>query len=235
MVGARSWHRHGPLVRGVFGRGGFVSYRDLAGLEGTALDRLIAETVAWFRDRTDVATFEWKTRGHDRPADLSDRLSAHGLAPDPPETVMIGRPTDSTGRSTCRPASPSAGRATVETCWTTSRGRPSCKPVSSGVGPARAPQQPPTDWPRRLSSPGCGSPRTATGPWSAQGGWRSCRARSSPVSGVAPRWRRGEGVASIGRWSPPGLVRPSPRASSTCTATAPTCRARSSSAAGWSR
>lgn len=91
MVGARSWHRHGPLVRGVFGRGGFVSYRDLAGLEGTALDRLIAETVAWFRDRTDVATFEWKTRGHDRPADLSDRLSAHGLAPDPPETVMIGR------------------------------------------------------------------------------------------------------------------------------------------------
>ena len=91
MTGARSWHRHGPLVRGVFGRGGFVSYRDLGDLDGARLDALVAETVAWFRDETDVTSFEWKTRGHDRPADLPARLVAHGLEPDPAETVMVGR------------------------------------------------------------------------------------------------------------------------------------------------
>ncbi|WP_240641582.1 GNAT family N-acetyltransferase [Nocardioides ferulae] len=91
MAGARSWHRHGPLLRGVFRHGGFVSYADLDGATGPALDRLIADTVAWFRDETDVARFEWKTRGHDRPADLPDRLLAHGFEPDPPETVMVGR------------------------------------------------------------------------------------------------------------------------------------------------
>lgn len=91
MVGARSWHRHGPLVRGVFGHGGFVSYRDLGDLRGDRVDRLIADTVAWFRDETDVASFEWKTRAHDLPAELPDRLAAHGFDPDPPETVMIGR------------------------------------------------------------------------------------------------------------------------------------------------
>ncbi|MCR6031538.1 GNAT family N-acetyltransferase [Nocardioides sp. zg-579] len=90
MVGALSWHRHGPLVRGVLEHGGFVSYREL-GVDGDDLDRLIAETVAWYRDETDVASFEWKTRGHDRPADLPERLVAHGFVPDPAETVMMGR------------------------------------------------------------------------------------------------------------------------------------------------
>jgi hypothetical protein len=91
MAGARQWHHHGPLVRGVFDHGGFVSYRDLAGLEGGRLDRLIADTVAWFRDETDVASFEWKTRGHDLPSDLPERLLVHGFRPEPPETVMVGR------------------------------------------------------------------------------------------------------------------------------------------------
>lgn len=91
MSNAGTWHRHGPLVRGVFGDGGFVSYRDLGGLGDDALDRLIAETVTWFRDETDVPFFEWKTRGHDRPADLADRLLVHGFEPEPAETVMIGR------------------------------------------------------------------------------------------------------------------------------------------------
>jgi hypothetical protein len=40
-----------------------------------------------------VESFEWKTRGHDRPADLGERLLAHGLVPDPLETVMIGEAT----------------------------------------------------------------------------------------------------------------------------------------------
>ena len=34
--------------------------------------------------------FEWKTRGHDWPPDLDERLEAHGLVPDEVETVMVG-------------------------------------------------------------------------------------------------------------------------------------------------
>lgn len=80
----------GPLVRARFDRGGFVSYRDLEGLSGTALDALIQRTIAHFRDDTDVEDFEWKTRGHDAPADLAEHLTAAGLRADPEETVMIG-------------------------------------------------------------------------------------------------------------------------------------------------
>jgi len=82
--------RHGPLLWAVFDHGGFVTYRDLDGLSGDALDRLIDETVAHFRDDTDVASFEWKSRGHDLPRDLPARLVAHGLVAEPVETVMIG-------------------------------------------------------------------------------------------------------------------------------------------------
>ena len=46
--------------------------------------------MAHFRDGTDVAEAEWKTRGHDRPADLPARLARHGFEPGEPETVMIG-------------------------------------------------------------------------------------------------------------------------------------------------
>jgi hypothetical protein len=80
----------GPLVRGRFQRGGFVSYRDLDGLTGPALDVLIQRTIDYFRDDTDVEDFEWKTRGHDAPADLRERLLAAGFRADPEETVMIG-------------------------------------------------------------------------------------------------------------------------------------------------
>ena len=80
----------GPLLRAIFSHGGFVSYRDLDGLGGRSLDDLIDRTIAHFRDGTDVASFEWKSRGHDRPADLGERLVAHGLVPEPVETVMIG-------------------------------------------------------------------------------------------------------------------------------------------------
>ncbi|WP_210503084.1 GNAT family N-acetyltransferase [Nocardioides xinjiangensis] len=90
MARALDVRREGPLLWGVFDHGGFVSYRDLGGLEGEELDDLVARTVAHYRDDTDVASFEWKTRGHDRPADLGDRLVAHGLVPEPVETVMVG-------------------------------------------------------------------------------------------------------------------------------------------------
>ena len=85
--------RHGPVIWAEPSWGGFVTYRSLGGLAGPALDGLIAETVAHFRDETTVESFEWKTRGHDAPADLGTRLEAHGLVPEGVETVMIGEAT----------------------------------------------------------------------------------------------------------------------------------------------
>lgn len=83
---------HGPLLLAEFddGGGGFVAYRDLGGAEGEALDRLIAEVVTHFRDRTEMPRVEWKTRGHDLPADLPDRLLAAGFEAEEEETVMVG-------------------------------------------------------------------------------------------------------------------------------------------------
>jgi GNAT superfamily N-acetyltransferase len=82
--------RDGPLVRTVgFGDQAFVEYRDLAGLDGDELDALIARQVQVFAERGEA--FEWKLHGHDRPADLPDRLRAAGLVPEETETVVIGR------------------------------------------------------------------------------------------------------------------------------------------------
>lgn len=80
-----------PLARALFSSEfGFVSYTSLDGIEGIALDALIARTIAYFRDSTEVSEFEWKTRGHDLPADLTDRLIAHGFEAQEVESVMIG-------------------------------------------------------------------------------------------------------------------------------------------------
>ncbi|MFY1668946.1 GNAT family N-acetyltransferase [Plantactinospora sp. WMMB334] len=81
--------RDGPLLR-IQGldRGGFLTYRDLGGLTGAALDGLIA------RQRDHFAALglpvEWKLHGHDEPADLADRLVAAGFAPEERETVVVG-------------------------------------------------------------------------------------------------------------------------------------------------
>ncbi|MFI7609196.1 hypothetical protein ACIBTV_29355 [Micromonospora sp. NPDC049366] len=81
--------RDGPLYRVVgLGRGGFLTYRDLGGLAGDALDELIARQVEVFRRRGEQV--EWKLAGHDEPADLPDRLRAAGFVPEEPETVVIG-------------------------------------------------------------------------------------------------------------------------------------------------
>jgi len=80
--------RDGPLVRTTgFGSHGFVEYRDLAGLDGDELDTLIARQVQVFAERGEP--FEWKLHGHDRPADLPDRLRAAGFVPEETETVVI--------------------------------------------------------------------------------------------------------------------------------------------------
>jgi hypothetical protein len=88
VAGSLSWDRSGPLWRGVFPTSGFVSYESLEEIDD--VDALIADTVAFFAGIPQVEEFEWKTRGHDRPADLGVRLEAQGLEPEEIETVMVG-------------------------------------------------------------------------------------------------------------------------------------------------
>lgn len=90
LSGATSYEPDGPLWRGAFGSRGFVTYRDLGGLTGSALDALITRTVEFYTANFSVTSFEWKTRGHDLPADLPERLVAHGLVAEEQETVMLG-------------------------------------------------------------------------------------------------------------------------------------------------
>ena len=80
--------RDGPLVRYIgYPNGGGIGYRDLDGIEGTELDDLIARQIQAFAERGEA--FEWKSHGHDRPADLPDRLLAHGFEPEDLETIVI--------------------------------------------------------------------------------------------------------------------------------------------------
>lgn len=90
MTSATSYDRDGPLWRAKFDTRGFVSYRNLGGLTGAGLDDLIARTIEHYALDESVATFEWKTRGHDAPPNLPERLVAQGLQPEERETVMLG-------------------------------------------------------------------------------------------------------------------------------------------------
>jgi GNAT superfamily N-acetyltransferase len=78
----------GPLVRVHYPRRGFVSYRSLDGLSDSEVDALIERQIAHFAALGQA--FEWKQRGHDKPADLPQRLLAAGFVPEPTETVVIG-------------------------------------------------------------------------------------------------------------------------------------------------
>lgn len=90
--------RDGPLLRFFGGAGqGWILYRDLAGLEDAELDELIARQVEFFRVRGE--RFEWKYHGHDLPADLPDRLLAHGFTAEPAETVVIARVDEIAGEA----------------------------------------------------------------------------------------------------------------------------------------
>ena len=88
-----SWD--GPLMRISGGYRGFVSYRDLAGLAGPEVDALIERCCAHYDARGEA--FEWKWHSHDQPADLAERLLAHGFVPEDPETVLIGLAAELTG------------------------------------------------------------------------------------------------------------------------------------------
>jgi GNAT superfamily N-acetyltransferase len=91
VQGSVSWDQSGPLWRGLFSDGAFVSYESLESLGSVeAVDSLIGETVAHFAAIPQVEEFEWKTRGHDWPPELDGLLRAHGLEPEEVETVMVG-------------------------------------------------------------------------------------------------------------------------------------------------
>ncbi|MFJ9019924.1 GNAT family N-acetyltransferase [Streptomyces sp. NPDC102259] len=83
--------RVGGVVRHVGGEGGWsgVLWSDL---DSADADAVIAEQVAYFTGLGHE--FEWKLHGHDRPADLGQRLEAAGFTADPEETLMIGETGD---------------------------------------------------------------------------------------------------------------------------------------------
>ncbi|HEX3929138.1 MAG TPA: GNAT family N-acetyltransferase [Nocardioides sp.] len=92
VQGAVSSDQSGPLWRALFDDGAFVSYESLEGLGSIEeVERLVAETVEHFAALPQVRSFEWKTRGHDWPAELDGLLRRHGFEPDEVETVMVGQ------------------------------------------------------------------------------------------------------------------------------------------------
>ncbi|HUY56688.1 MAG TPA: GNAT family N-acetyltransferase [Candidatus Micrarchaeaceae archaeon] len=71
------------------GARGLVTGPSLAQLEDRQLDALIEKQIAFF-EQLNLA-FEWKTYAHDGRADLPRRLTSHGLIPEEPESLVIGR------------------------------------------------------------------------------------------------------------------------------------------------
>ncbi|MDP9027678.1 MAG: GNAT family N-acetyltransferase [Actinomycetota bacterium] len=81
----------GPLRLATFAGGnGFVTYRDLGGLQADAIRRLVPEVVDFFRNRPEVDHVEWKTRAHDEAPGLVEALTENDFVPDDPESIMIG-------------------------------------------------------------------------------------------------------------------------------------------------
>ncbi|GAB3879175.1 GNAT family N-acetyltransferase [Kibdelosporangium lantanae] len=84
--------RDGPVFRLVGRHRGFVSTpRDL-GIEGAEVDRLIERQRDFFAARGEGV--EWKTRGHDLPTDVPERLAKAGFVPEERETLVIGVAAD---------------------------------------------------------------------------------------------------------------------------------------------
>ncbi|GAA3107216.1 GNAT family N-acetyltransferase [Streptosporangium carneum] len=82
----------GPVLRVVGEHRGLVTGpRDL-GVEGAALDALIARQRDFFAARGE--SVEWKTRAHDHPGDIARRLLKAGFTAEETETVMIGLVAD---------------------------------------------------------------------------------------------------------------------------------------------
>lgn len=83
--------RLGPLRLVTFAGGrGFVTYRDLEGMDSAAIARWVEGALAHYREDPGIIRVEWKTRGHDRAPGLLDALVRHGFVAGEPESIMIG-------------------------------------------------------------------------------------------------------------------------------------------------
>lgn len=81
--------RDGPVFRVSWPRRrGFVAGPPHLGVAGTELDEIIARQRDFFTARDQ--SVEWKTWGHDTPAELPERLLAAGFVHDSAETVVVG-------------------------------------------------------------------------------------------------------------------------------------------------
>ncbi len=81
--------RHEVFAQGVRyidlnGNGSMIVYTDL---NAANADQVIAEQIAYFRQLGQ--DFEWKLYSHDQPADLKDRLIAHGFEVEEVEAVVV--------------------------------------------------------------------------------------------------------------------------------------------------
>ena len=84
--------RLGPLYLAVFGaHRGFITYRDLAGPNVSAIGQLVADALGHFMNNPAVAHVEWKTRDHDQVPGLHEALLAHRFTRGEPESIMIGQ------------------------------------------------------------------------------------------------------------------------------------------------
>ncbi|MCH8612445.1 GNAT family N-acetyltransferase [Arsenicicoccus dermatophilus] len=82
---------HGPVTWGVYRGGrGFVTYRDLGGLDAAGIEELVDETFRRYAEDPSITRVEWKTRGHDHAPGLHDALVARGFVPGEWESVMVG-------------------------------------------------------------------------------------------------------------------------------------------------
>lgn len=107
-----TYEQDGPLLRIVGQFRGFVSGpRDL-GVDGDALDELIVRQRDFFAARGEA--LEWKTRSHDTPADLTERLRAAGFVPEERETVLIGRAAEMAVGEPALPAGVTLRRVTAD-------------------------------------------------------------------------------------------------------------------------
>ena len=83
---------HGPLRLVTFAGGrGFITYRDLGGLDGHAIAQLVPDALRYFRADPEITRVEWKTRGHDHAPGLVGALQENGFVADDPESIMIGQ------------------------------------------------------------------------------------------------------------------------------------------------
>jgi GNAT superfamily N-acetyltransferase len=87
-----TYEQLGPVLRVTGWHVGSIEPSPDLGVTGEQLDALIREHRDHFAARGEAV--EWKTRGHDLPPDVPERLVAAGFVAEPTETVVVARSAD---------------------------------------------------------------------------------------------------------------------------------------------